>query len=158
LKSYAGFVSWVTIRDEFSAFSSYYSARVSASRFRLQSPTMTHKDFRRLALSLTGAIEASHMGHPDFRANNKIFASLHPDLKLAMVKLTPDQQKTFIAADADSFAPESGAWGRSGCTRVTLATVNEDSLGEALTFAWQNIAARLKLAPKRAGRTSRKRS
>jgi hypothetical protein len=102
---------------------------------------MTHKTFRRIALSLNGAIEASHMGHPDFRVANKIFASLHPDLKSGMVKLTPDQQKTFICEESTSFAPESGAWGRSGCTRVTLATVDEDSLGQALTLAWQNIAA-----------------
>jgi hypothetical protein len=103
---------------------------------------VTHNHFRRIALSLTDAIEASHMGHPDFRVANKIFASLHPDLKSAMVKLTPDQQKTFIAAAPKSFASESGAWGRSGCTRVHLAQINEDQLGEALTLAWQNIVAK----------------
>jgi predicted DNA-binding protein (MmcQ/YjbR family) len=113
---------------------------------------MTHKTFRRIALSLNGAIEASHMGHPDFRVANKIFASLHPDLKSGMVKLTPDQQKTFICEESTSFAPESGAWGRSGCTRVTLATVDEDSLGQALTLAWQNIAAnKPSVQPKKKG-------
>jgi hypothetical protein len=28
---------------------------------------MTADDFRRLALSMHGAIESAHMGHPDFR-------------------------------------------------------------------------------------------
>jgi len=37
-----------------------------------------------------------------------------------------------------SFAPESGAWGRQGSTRVTLADVNEEILGEALTVARRN--------------------
>jgi hypothetical protein len=32
--------------------------------------------FRRLALSLPEAAEGAHMGHPDFRVRNKIFASL----------------------------------------------------------------------------------
>ena len=34
--------------------------------------------------------------------------------------------------------PEAGAWGRSGCTRVVLTAVDEDTLGEALTLAWRN--------------------
>ena len=119
---------------------------------------MTHHDFRRIALALVGALEGSHMGHPDFRVTNKIFASIHPELKSAMVKLTPDQQKTFITEHPKSYAPETGAWGRSGCTRVNLGTVDEDSLGQALTLAWQNIA-QPKPAPKRpSSRTSRKRS
>jgi hypothetical protein len=103
---------------------------------------VTHHDFRRITLAFTGVIEGSHMGHPDFRVTNKIFATLHPDLKSGMVKLTPNQQKTFIAEHPDSFAPEAGAWGRSGCTRVNLGTVDEDSLGQALTLALQNIAAK----------------
>ena len=37
---------------------------------------MTAEDFRRLALSLAGATEGAHMGHPDFRANGGVFASL----------------------------------------------------------------------------------
>jgi hypothetical protein len=31
---------------------------------------MTAEDFRRIALSMPDAIEASHMGHPDFRVGN----------------------------------------------------------------------------------------
>ena len=103
---------------------------------------MNHREFRRLALVLTGAVESSHMGHPDFRVIGKIFATLHPDLNSAMVKLTPEQQQRFIACEPNSFAPEAGAWGRAGCTRVNLVAVDEDQLGEALTLAWQNIAAK----------------
>ena len=44
--------------------------------------------FRRIALGMDGAVEGAHMGHPDFRANGKIFATLHPDLQTGMVKLT----------------------------------------------------------------------
>jgi hypothetical protein len=80
------------------------------------------------------------MGHPDFRANGKIFATLH-DRKSGMVKLTPDQQQGFIQEYAKSFTPEAGAWGRAGCTRVTLATIPEDVLGKAITLAWQNTTA-----------------
>jgi hypothetical protein len=54
---------------------------------------MTPNDFRRIALGMDGAMESAHMGHPDFRANGKIFATLHADLKWGMVTLTPDQRR-----------------------------------------------------------------
>ena len=87
------------------------------------------------------AAEGAHMGHPDFRVNGKIFATLHPDLKSGMVKLTPAQQEIFIGDHPALFAPESGAWGRQGCTRVRLDAADEDTVGEAMTLAWQNVVA-----------------
>jgi len=99
---------------------------------------MRPNDFRRIALGLKGAAEGAHMGHPDFRVNNRIFATLHRDRQCGMVKLTPDQQEQVIRDHPGAFAPESGAWGRAGCTRVRLAAVDEDALGEAVTLAWQN--------------------
>lgn len=80
------------------------------------------------------------MGHPDFRIRNRIFATLHHDRKFGMVKLTPDQQKAFVRDNPSAFAPESGAWGRAGCTSVRLDAIDEDTLGEAITLAWQNTA------------------
>ena len=99
---------------------------------------MTPNEFRRIALKMNGATEGAHMGHPDFRANGKIFATLYPDGASGMVKLTPDQQQDFLRADSLAFAPASGAWGRQGCTTVRLESVAEDMLGEAMTLAWQN--------------------
>ena len=89
---------------------------------------------------MSGAIESAHMGHPDFRANGRIFATLRGDGKHGMVKLTPEQQKRFVSDVPDAFAPESGAWGRQGCTRVRLDAVDEDMVGEAMTLAWQAAA------------------
>ena len=100
--------------------------------------TVTAQRFRRIALELEGAVEGAHMGHPDFRVDKRIFASLHDDNQFGMVKLTPDQQATFLEDHPDAFEPEAGAWGRSGCTRVILKAVDEDALGEALTLAWRN--------------------
>ena len=99
---------------------------------------MTADRFRRIALALDGAIEGAHMGHPDFRVDNRIFASLHAGNQTGMAKLTPEQQAVFILDHPRAFAPEAGAWGRAGCTRVVLAAVDEDTLGEALTLAWRN--------------------
>jgi hypothetical protein len=103
----------------------------------------TEKDFRRIALGMKDAIESAHMGHPDFRVNGKIFATLHHDRLWGMVKLQPEQQETFMRAHPATFVPEAGAWGRQGCTAVRLKSVDEDTLGEALTLAWQNTVREL---------------
>lgn len=101
---------------------------------------MTARDFRRLALGMEGAAEASHMNHPDFRVNGKIFATIHQDNVQGMVKLTPEQQDHFIRAHPAMFHPAAGAWGRQGSTMVTFANAQQDVLGEAMTLAWQNLA------------------
>jgi len=77
------------------------------------------------------------MAHPDFRVNGRIFATLHSDGRQGMVKVTPDQQRDFIQLQPATFAPASGAWGRQGCTMVQLSVVDEETLGEAMTLAWQ---------------------
>ncbi len=101
---------------------------------------MTARDFRRIALGMDGAAEASHMAHPDFRVNGKIFATIHADNVQGMVKLTPEQQERFIRENPKMFHPAAGAWGRQGSTMVTFAHAKDDVVGEAMTLAWQNLA------------------
>ena len=99
---------------------------------------MNAEDFRRIALGMKDTIESAHMDHPDFRVNGRIFATLTHDELWGMVSLTPDQQREFVQEDRDTFVPVTGAWGRAGATRVHLASVDEDTLGRALTIARQN--------------------
>lgn len=103
--------------------------------------------FRRLALSLPEAVEAGHMGHPDFRVGGRIFATLgYPDGAWAMVKLLPDQQEALVAADPLAFAPVKGAWGRGGATLVRLRKAKVGAVRTALLAAWRNAApARLRV-------------
>ena len=100
---------------------------------------MTPEEFRRLALSLRGAVELSHMGHPDFRVNGRIFASLgHPDEASGMVKLTPAQQREWMTRHPGVFEPCSGAWGRAGATHVRLTTARAAMVKPALLAAFDN--------------------
>ena len=108
---------------------------------------VTEASFRRMALGMKDAVEGAHMGHPDFRVGGRIFSTIHHDRAHGMVKLTPEQQQIFLRDHPGMFAPESGAWGRAGCTRVTFDSVDEETLGEALTLAWQNTARATTLKP-----------
>jgi hypothetical protein len=101
---------------------------------------MTPAQFRKIALSLPEAIESAHMGHPDFRVGGKIFATLSPTNEWGMVKLTPEQQREFVASNPDLFEPFNGAWGRSGCTKAHLGKKGDKLLRSAIVAAWQNIA------------------
>lgn len=85
------------------------------------------------------------MNHPDFRIEGRIFATLgYPDENFGMVKLTPEQQRSFIERLPGVFAPCAGAWGRSGATSVHLASVTADTLRAALDAAWRNVVAKTK--------------
>jgi hypothetical protein len=103
---------------------------------------VTADDFRRLALSMHDAVERAHMGHPDFRANGRIFATLHSNDRWGMVKLTPAEQREFMRASPEVFMPSSGAWGRQGCTNVRLDAADEATVRPAMILAWESVAAR----------------
>ena len=103
---------------------------------------MTPAAFRKLALSLDGAIEGAHGGHADFRAGGKVFATLgYPDKDWGMVKLNPEQQQMLVAAEPAMFVPIKGTWGLRGATSVRLAEVDARTMRSALTIAWQNVTA-----------------
>ena len=98
---------------------------------------MEAADFRRIALSLEGAEEGSHMGSPDFRVGGRIFATLaSQDQGYGNLMLTPEQQAEFVEEQPDVFVPIASGWGRMGMTHIRLAATNEDVLASALRTAW----------------------
>ncbi len=101
---------------------------------------MTVEGFRKLALSMPGAVESAQGNNPDFRAGGKVFASLgYPDAAFGMVKLTPEQQAAFIERQPGAFEPCKGVWGQRGATREPLADVTISAIQEALMTALQNV-------------------
>ncbi len=96
--------------------------------------------FRRLALQLSGAVESSHMNHPDFRLNNRIFATLSAQEKgCGVLKLTLDQQTAFIADQPNIFSAVQGGWGRMGMTYIHLNQADEPIMAGALKTAYNNL-------------------
>jgi hypothetical protein len=110
--------------------------------------------FRRLALALPEAVESSHMGHPDFRLNDRIFATLSAQQQgKGTLKLTIEQQQSFIAEMPTIFEPVQGGWGRMGMTFVDLQQVDQATLQGALATAYNNV--KLKQAKKKTARVKR---
>ena len=98
----------------------------------------TAEDFRRIALSLEGAVEGSHMGAADFRVGGRIFATLASQAQgYGNLMFRPEQQAAFIEEWPDVFVPIAGGWGRMGMTHIVLAKADEDLVRGALQTAWR---------------------
>jgi len=110
---------------------------------------MTADDFRRIALSLKGAEESSHMGAPDFRVGGRIFATLASQSQgYGNLALTLEQQASFIEEMPEVFLPIPGGWGRMGMTHIRLAAADEDILTGALQTAW-NLRVQKNIQPRK---------
>ena len=99
---------------------------------------MTAEDFRRIALSLPGAEQGSHMGAVDFRVGGRIFATLASVKQgYGNLMLDPEQQAAFVGELPEVFLPIPGGWGKNGATHIRLSAANEDVLSGALRTAWK---------------------
>ncbi|HUK48046.1 MAG TPA: MmcQ/YjbR family DNA-binding protein [Terriglobales bacterium] len=113
--------------------------RVGLQRYHhRRTATVNVDDFRRIALSLNGAEESSHMGQPDFRVGGRIFATLASASQgYGNLMLTAEQQAAFVEELPDVFLPVAGGWGKTGATHIRLAVASEDVLAGALRTAWK---------------------
>lgn len=105
---------------------------------------MNANDFRKLALTLQGAVESSHMSHPDFRVQKRIFATLvsaADDEPHGVLMLTPEQQSTLLSEHPDVFSPVKGGWGVRGATRILLKNATKNLALRALNLAHGNKSA-----------------
>jgi len=107
-------------------------------------------DFRRIALSLEGAQQGSHMGTVDFRVGGHIFATLGSEAKgYGNLMIDVETQAAFISEAPDVFLPIAGGWGRMGMTHIRFDNATEDVLEGALRTAWRLRVAK-NAKPKRA--------
>jgi len=98
--------------------------------------SLTQDHVRRLALALPEANEASHQGHPDFRVRNKIFATLPPDGRTAVLKITPADLDDLIQSDTETFRDIwDGRW-----LSVNLDRVAPEVFYKLLVDSWRLTA------------------
>src|SRR5205807_5933492 len=99
----------VPLRDDQLSYQLDWERAIARS---LWGSPMNAADFRRIALSLAGAEEGSHMGAADFRVGGKIFATLaSQDQGYGNLMLTPEQQAEFVAERPAVFMPIAGGGG-----------------------------------------------
>jgi hypothetical protein len=101
----------------------------------------TAKDFRRIALSLEGTMEAPHFDRTAFKVR-RIYATLAPDGRTANLMLTPDEQALKCEVAPDAFSRIPNAWGEHGATTATLAKLSVAELRNALETAWQHAISK----------------
>src|ERR1700682_4537842 len=119
----------------------------------LRSHPMTAADFRRIALSLEGVEEYSHVGLPAFRVGGRKFASLASQAGgYGNLMLTLEQQAAFAEEPPEIFLPIPGGWGKMGHTHIRLAAASEDIVAGALRTAWKLCAQKnVKKKPQKRG-------
>jgi hypothetical protein len=98
---------------------------------------MTDEQCRETALALDGVAGGAHMGHPEFRASGRIFASLRIDGVTAMVRLMPDQQAMFLHEPPEMCSPAAGPGGRGSHTAVALPKAGVPAVRAVMHLAWE---------------------
>jgi len=119
---------------------------------------MTAGDFKRIALSLEGAEEGSHMGAVDFRVGGRIFATLASEAQgYGNLVLSPAEQSAFVEELPEVFVPIAGGWGRMGMTHIVLANASEDVLRGALQTGWRlRVAANARVKNRRVSKPGKR--
>jgi hypothetical protein len=93
---------------------------------------------RRIFLEQPQAEEKSHMGHPDFRVANKIFATLWPKRNVAVVMLSSADITAILQMQADAVTLKH--WGRKPYLEVDLPRANVALLRALAEAAWRHRA------------------
>jgi hypothetical protein len=99
------------------------------------------QDFRRIALSLEGTVEAAHFERTAFKVR-RIYATLAADRRTANLMFTPEQQALKCQVAPEAFSAIPNAWGARGATTVNLSKVTVAELRSALTTAWLRASPR----------------
>lgn len=100
---------------------------------------------RKILLSLPETEEKAHMGHPDFRVGNRVFASLWPKKKkIAVVKLSIANQTALLQMDPEAYS--LNGWSRQGWTNVHLDKMTPTRFRAIAKESWSAVAAAKKRA------------
>ena len=93
---------------------------------------------RKIILSMPEAEESRHMDHPDFRVNNKIFATLWPREVRAVIKISPEDQILLLKSSPKAFS--TNAWSKHGWTNVHLEHVDAKLFRGLVEDSWRAVA------------------
>ncbi|ADB39517.1 MmcQ/YjbR family DNA-binding protein [Spirosoma linguale] len=95
---------------------------------------------RQIALSFPETSEQPHFGKTSFRVGKKVFGTYNGPYNRICVKLSELDQDAFCSFDSSVIYPVPNKWGKQGWTLINLATVQEETLIDALTMAYCEVA------------------
>ena len=84
--------------------------------------------------------EGPHFGKISFRVAKKVVATLNVKENRICVKLSEIDQSLFSTFDRTVIYPVPNKWGKQGWTLINLQKVAEETLVDALTAAYCDIA------------------
>jgi hypothetical protein len=105
---------------------------------------LTAREVRRLALALPEAEEHRHWGKSSFRVRGRIFATLEPQGKLAVLRLSRGEQDVLGQAQPGVFKTTPLA--HQGWTGIELQRVDPWLFEELMIGAWRRLAPRRAIA------------
>jgi hypothetical protein len=94
---------------------------------------MTCDEARAIFLSFEGSSEGFHHGHPDFRVDKNIFATLWPDENRSVLMLGPEMTADLAARNPAAF---KAVWAGK-CLSMQLEAIEADEFRDLAEIAWQ---------------------
>lgn len=98
---------------------------------------------RKILLSMEGATEGAHHGHPDFRVGKSIFATLWPDQARSVLRLPYPFAESLAAEDPANrtVVSKPAEW---GWLSVQLGSVDPETYESFVREAWSGVTRKPK--------------
>ena len=95
---------------------------------------------KEIALSFPKTAEQPHFDKLSFKVGKKVFATYNGAHDRICVKLSAIDQDVFSSFDSSIIYPVPNKWGKQGWTLINLHKVLEETLIDALTMAYCEVA------------------
>ena len=101
---------------------------------------ISKNNFIEIVLSFQEVVQLPHFQKISFRVNKKIFCTLDEDAKLAVIKISINDQSVFCSFAGGAMYPVEGKWGLQGWTVIDLSKAKIDMITDALKLSYVLIA------------------
>jgi hypothetical protein len=101
---------------------------------------VTNDHVIRLAMALPETEEHDHWGHQGFRVGEHTYAVLWAKERIAILKLSRDDQHALLSMDPYTFTVDQ--WADQGWTKILLKGITPGDFEDQLTLAWRQVATK----------------
>jgi hypothetical protein len=101
---------------------------------------VTNDHVIRLAMSLPETQEHDHWGHQGFRVGEHTYGVLWAKERIAILKLSRDDQHALLSMDPYTFTVDQ--WAEQGWTKILLKGITPGDFESQLELAWRQVATK----------------